>query len=109
MIRYAARRATPDLVAMRPIRSAANKNQAVSLANPLKARLKFATPSAQNRKQPIRPASVKSIAWVIQARIMNVVIATACLLVGSRPIGAVQTAIGTRTQSTLPMLTTREA
>ena len=43
---------------MTPSRSAENRNQAVSLANPENATLNLTMPSAQNRKQPMNPVTV---------------------------------------------------
>jgi hypothetical protein len=57
MMKYASLRATPDRVAITPSSRAPNRNQAVSLANPLNATGNRTTPSAQNRKQPTSPAS----------------------------------------------------
>ena len=49
MIMNATRRANPDFVAIVPNRIAPNKNQGVSVANPLKATPKSTTPRAQNK------------------------------------------------------------
>src|SRR5690242_11973568 len=57
----------------------------------------FTTPSAQNRKQPTKPAMANSIACVIQASTMKQMMAKACCVCGASPSGANQTASGTST------------
>ena len=54
---YARRCAIPDLFAIAPIRMAPNRNHGVSLEKPEKARSNSATPRAQKRKTPMKPAT----------------------------------------------------
>ena len=105
----ASRRASPDLLAINPISMAANRNQAVSFAKPLNATLNRTTPSAQNRKHPMKPASANSVACVIQAMTINDRMANPCLVCGSRPIGENQMANGTMTHSICPARTNFES
>src|SRR5215475_5680744 len=85
----------PDLLAIRPSKSAANRNHGVSLAKPPNATLKRTTPSAQNKKQPIRPAMAKSMTCEIQASTMNDTMASPCWVCGSNASGENQIAGGT--------------
>ncbi len=72
-------------------------NHEVESAKPLKATSIFATPSAQNRKQPTRPVIAYSVTSTIQPMTMKAMMARPCCVFGSRPSGANQIAIGTST------------
>ena len=105
MVLKANRRASPDLLAIRPITIAANRNQAVASAKPLKATSNFTMPSAQNKKQPTNPASANSVASVIHAITMNARMAKPCLTCGASSSGENQIASGTMMHRTCPIKT----
>src|SRR5438034_11615511 len=90
MTRYARRFASPEFLAITPNNTAPNRNHAVVSAKPANATGNGATPSAQNRKQPIKPVSAWSSATVIQATTMNAVIASACWMGAASPSGTTQ-------------------